>query len=43
MGTSAHPEAGKPEEQHHNAQNAHTFFACMELAALKVMGIKSLP
>jgi hypothetical protein len=23
---SAHPEAEKPEEQHHNAQHAHTQF-----------------
>jgi hypothetical protein len=27
---SAHPEAEKPEDQHLNAQHAHTyFFACM--------------
>jgi hypothetical protein len=29
MRISAHPEAEKPEEQHHNAQHAHTVFGCM--------------
>jgi hypothetical protein len=27
MRISAHPEAEKPEEQHHNAQHAHTQFS----------------
>jgi hypothetical protein len=32
MRISAHPEAEKPEEQHHNAQHAHTqvLLACAE-------------
>jgi hypothetical protein len=35
MRISAHPEAEKPEEQHHNAQHAHTqFFGLYALAAL---------
>jgi hypothetical protein len=31
---SAHPEAEKPEEQHHNAQHAHTNSFCLHALAL---------
>jgi hypothetical protein len=33
MRISAHPEAEKPEEQHHIAQHVQFFFACSALAA----------
>jgi hypothetical protein len=42
MRISAHPEAEKPEEQHHNAQHAHTqFFACMRWLLFELWGLKT--
>jgi hypothetical protein len=39
---SAHPKAEKPEEQHHNAQHAHTQFFCLHaLADLELWGLKT--
>jgi hypothetical protein len=36
---SAHPEAEKPEEKHHNAQHAHTqFFACIRWLLFEFYG-----
>jgi hypothetical protein len=44
MRISAHPEAEKPEEQHHNAQSTHThsFFACMRWLLFELWGLKNL-
>jgi hypothetical protein len=43
MRISAHPEAEKPEEQHHNALHAHTqfFFACMRWLLFELLGLKT--
>jgi hypothetical protein len=41
MRISAHPEAEKPEEQHHNAQHPHTqFFLALNWLLFELWGLE---